>query len=169
MEMADAMGLLGLTVNVVEYFPEVLMTRDPSFGVKNAIHVNREMETSHPDIYAAGDCAETYHCLLNENLYLPLGTTAHKQGRIAGENAMGGHFEYAGSLGTRSVKIFGLVAARTGLKDNEARSEGFEAVAADFESWDHKDEIHMLFRERNNGGSIGEHWRYRIRLQILIL
>ena len=204
MEMADAMRLQGLMVNVVEYFPEVLMTLDPplghlvrselerqgvnvftgvavteielknqtlvvtgkdgfeassdmvlvatgcrpqttlaqaagiTLGAKDAIHVNRKMETRHPDIYAAGDCAETYHCLLNKNMYLPLGTTAHKQGRIAGENAVGGNSEFAGSLGTQSVKIFELVAARTGLKDDEARSEGFEPITVDFESWDHK-------------------------------
>jgi NADPH-dependent 2,4-dienoyl-CoA reductase/sulfur reductase-like enzyme len=109
-----------------------------TLGVKDAIHVNRKMETSLPDIYAAGDCAETYHCLLNKNMYLPLGTTAHKQGRIAGENAICGNCEYAGSLGTQSVKIFELVAARTGLKDDEARSESFEPITVDFESWDHK-------------------------------
>jgi len=107
-------------------------------GVKGAIRVNRRMETNIPDIYAAGDCAETYHRLLGKNTYLPLGTTAHKQGRIAGENAAGGNREYAGTLGTQSVKIFDLVAARTGLKDDEAQREGFSPLSADIETWDHK-------------------------------
>lgn len=204
MEMADAMKQLGLAVNVVEYFPSVLMTLDPqlgelvhaelerhgvnvstgtavteiaakrgtlvvrgkngfefgsdmvlvatgsrpqtalaqaagiTLGVKDAIQVNQKMETNLPDIYAAGDCAETYHNLLEKNMYLPLGTTAHKQGRIAGENAVGGNCEYAGSLGTQSVKIFDLVAARTSLKDDEARAEGFDSFTVDFETWDHK-------------------------------
>lgn len=201
MEMADAMKQLGLTVNVVEYFPSVLMTLDPrlgkhvhaelerhgvnvftgtavteiaatqqelvvrgkngfeincdmvlvatgsrpqttltqaagiTLGVKDAILVNRKMETNLPDIYAAGDCAETYHNLLAKNMYLPLVTTAHKQGRIAGENAVGGECKFAGSLGTQSAKIFDLVAARTGLKDDEARSEGFKPITIDFETW----------------------------------
>ena len=102
--------------------PETALARSAGIetGVKGAIRVNRRMETSVPDIYAAGDCAETYHRLLGKNTYLPLGTTAHKQGRIAGENAVGGNREYAGTLGTQSVKIFNLVAARTGLKDDEA-------------------------------------------------
>ena len=52
--------------------------------------------------------------------YLPLGTTAHKQGRVAGENAVGGTRAFAGSLGTQVVKVFDLVAARTGLRDHEA-------------------------------------------------
>jgi NADPH-dependent 2,4-dienoyl-CoA reductase/sulfur reductase-like enzyme len=107
-------------------------------GVKGAIRVNRRMETGIPDIYAAGDCAETYHRLLGKNTYLPLGTTAHKQGRIAGENAVGGNREYQGTLGTQSVKIFNLVAARTGLKDDEALKEGLLPLSVDIETWDHK-------------------------------
>lgn len=120
--------------------PETSLARATGIdiGVKGAIRVNREMETSMPDIYAAGDCAETYHRLLGKNVYLPLGTTAHKQGRIAGENAVGGNREYAGTLGTQSVKIFNLVAARTGLKDNEAIQEGFSPLSADIDTWDHK-------------------------------
>ena len=71
-------------------------------------------------------------------MYLPLGTTAHKQGRVAGENAAGGRAEFAGSLGTQSVKIFDKVAARTGLKDDEARAEGFDPLSVDLECPDHK-------------------------------
>ncbi len=57
-------------------------------GVKGAIAVDRGMRTSLPDVFAAGDCVITHHRLLGET-YLPLGTTAHKQGRVAGENAPG--------------------------------------------------------------------------------
>jgi NADPH-dependent 2,4-dienoyl-CoA reductase/sulfur reductase-like enzyme len=109
-----------------------------AIGVKGAICVNQRMETNVPDVYAAGDCAETYHRLLDKNTYLPLGTTAHKQGRIAGENAAGSNCKYAGTLGTQSVKIFNLVAARTGLKDDEALREGFFPLSVDIETWDHK-------------------------------
>ena len=52
--------------------------------------------------------------------YLPLGTTAHKQGRVAGENALGGNRQFAGSLGTQVVKVFDQAVARTGLRDHEA-------------------------------------------------
>jgi len=107
-------------------------------GVKGAICVNQRMETNITDIYAAGDCAETYHRLLDKNTYLPLGTTAHKQGRIAGENAAGGNRKYTGTLGTQSVKIFNLVAVRTGLKDDEALKEGFSPLSVDMDTWDHK-------------------------------
>lgn len=107
-------------------------------GLKGAVKVNRRMETNMPDIYAAGDCVETWHNLLNCYTYLPLGTTAHKQGRIAGENAAGGNCEFAGSLGTQAVKIFDLVAARTGLRDVEAREAWFDPFTDEFEVWDHK-------------------------------
>jgi NADPH-dependent 2,4-dienoyl-CoA reductase/sulfur reductase-like enzyme len=69
-------------------------------GTKGAISVDRQMRTNLPDMFAAGDCVVTHHRLLGAS-YLPLGTTAHKQGRIAGENALGGTREFAGSLGTQ--------------------------------------------------------------------
>ncbi|MGD0229518.1 MAG: FAD-dependent oxidoreductase [Syntrophorhabdales bacterium] len=107
-------------------------------GVKGAFKVNRRMETNIPDVYAAGDCAETWHKILQKNTYMPLGTVAHKQGRIAGENALGGKVEFAGTLGTQSVKIFDKVIARTGLNEKEARDAGFQPVTATSETWDHK-------------------------------
>jgi len=107
-------------------------------GLRGAIKVNSSMETGVPHIYAAGDCVETWHRLLNAYTYLPLGTTSHKQGRIAGENAVGGKQEYAGSLGTQSVKVFDLVIARTGLHDADAKQAGIDSFSADTEVWDHK-------------------------------
>jgi NADPH-dependent 2,4-dienoyl-CoA reductase/sulfur reductase-like enzyme len=108
-----------------------------STGARGAIAVDRVMRTGLPDIYAAGDCVITHHRLLGET-YLPLGTTAHKQGRVAGENAVGGNREFAGSLGTQVVKIFDQAAARTGLRDHEARSAGYDPVTVAWEADDHK-------------------------------
>lgn len=107
-------------------------------GIQGAIRVNRAMETNIKDIYAAGDCAETWHGILEKYTYLPLGTIAHKQGWVAGENAAGGHAEFAGSLGTQVVKVFNLVATRTGLNQKEAEEAGFDPVMSDLEAWDHK-------------------------------
>jgi len=92
-------------------------------GAKGAIAADERMRTSLPHVYAAGDCVLTHHRLLGQT-WLPLGTTAHKQGRIAGENALGGDRRYAGSLGTQVVKVFDLIAARTGLRDHEAFTAG---------------------------------------------
>ena len=96
------------------------------------------METTIPGIYAAGDCTETWHRVLDGYTYLPLGTTSHKQGRIAGENAGGGHATFAGVVGTQVVKVFGLAVARTGLLHDEAQRAGFQPFTAEFECWDHK-------------------------------
>ena len=106
-------------------------------GSGGAIVVDRQMRTNLPDVLAAGDCVITHHRLLG-NSYLPLGTTAHKQGRIAGENALGGSREFAGSLGTQVVKVFDLVAARTGLRNTEAAAAGFDPVTIPAEADDHK-------------------------------
>jgi NADPH-dependent 2,4-dienoyl-CoA reductase/sulfur reductase-like enzyme len=107
-------------------------------GIKGAIQVNRRMETNLVDINAAGDCAETYHRLLHRPTFMPLGTTAHKQGRVAGENAVGGRAEFAGSLGTQVVKVFDLAVARTGLRDAEALDAGYQSFTVETEEWDHK-------------------------------
>jgi NADPH-dependent 2,4-dienoyl-CoA reductase/sulfur reductase-like enzyme len=106
-------------------------------GVKGAIGVDRQMRTNLRDVFAAGDCVTTHHRLLGIS-YLPLGTTAHKQGRVAGENALGGTREFAGSLGTQVVKVFGLVAARTGLRDHEAVATGFDPLTITTVADDHK-------------------------------
>jgi len=79
----------------------------------------------------------THHRLLGVT-YLPLGTTAHKQGRVAGENALGGNRQFAGSLGTQVVKIFDQAAARTGLRDHEASAAGFDPVTVASQADDHK-------------------------------
>jgi NADPH-dependent 2,4-dienoyl-CoA reductase/sulfur reductase-like enzyme len=107
-------------------------------GAKGALQVSRHMETNLPDVYAAGDCVETWHRLLNRNTYLPLGTTAHRQGRTAAENALGHTREFAGSLGTQVVKLFDIVAARTGLREDEALKAGFHPFTIETTVWDHK-------------------------------
>ena len=107
-----------------------------ALGTRGAIAVDRAMRTSLPGVLAAGDCVTTYHRLLGD-AYLPLGTTAHKQGRVAGENALGGNREFAGSLGTQVVKIFDQAAARTGLRDHEAAA-GFDPLTVESQAADHK-------------------------------
>ena len=107
-------------------------------GFRGAIRVNRRMETNVPDILAAGDCAETWHRITQTNVYLPLGTTSHKQGRIAGENAVGGSRDFEGSVGTQSVRLFDYVVARTGFHDRDAANAGFDPLSVDATVWDHK-------------------------------
>jgi NADPH-dependent 2,4-dienoyl-CoA reductase/sulfur reductase-like enzyme len=109
-----------------------------ALGTNGAIKVTRQMLTNLPDVYAAGDCVETYHRLLDRETYISLGTIAHKQGRVAGENAIGGDRLFAGALGTQSIKVFELAVARTGLLDHEALSDGFDPLTVSIEANDHK-------------------------------
>lgn len=95
------------------------------------------MRTGLPDVFAAGDGVITHHRLLGET-YLPLGTTAHKQGRVAGENALGGTARFAGSVGTQVVKVFDLVASRTGLRHHEASAAGYSPLTTQSAADDHK-------------------------------
>jgi len=124
---------------VVGVRPDVELARSAGvrIGSHGAITVDTSMRTNFEGVFAAGDCVETHHRLLGAT-YLPLGTTAHKQGRIAGENAIGGSIEFAGSLGTQVVKVFDMAVARTGLRDHEAKGIGFDPVTYEIEADDHK-------------------------------
>jgi NADPH-dependent 2,4-dienoyl-CoA reductase/sulfur reductase-like enzyme len=116
---------------------ELLVGAGAKTGVRGAVVVDEHMRTGLPDVYAAGDCVVTHHRLLGVT-YLPLGTTAHKQGRVAGENAVGGDATFMGSIGTQVVKVFDVVAARTGLRDNEAGAAGFTPATTQSSPDDHK-------------------------------
>jgi NADPH-dependent 2,4-dienoyl-CoA reductase/sulfur reductase-like enzyme len=129
---------LVIVATVVRPDTDLGRTAGLELGKQGAIKVSRGMETTVPGIYAAGDCVETWHRVREGYTYLPLGTTSHKQGRVAGENAAGGNATFAGVVGTQVVKVFGLAIARTGLLDREAQQAGFEPVTIAFESCDHK-------------------------------
>jgi len=95
-------------------------------GAGGAIRVDEHLCTNVPDIFAAGDCAEAVQLVTGKKVYIPLGTTANKQGRIAGENAAGTDRTFEGVVGTAVTKIFDLEVARTGLSPLEAEREGYE-------------------------------------------
>lgn len=93
----------------------ILMARN------GAIIVDRELRTSIPDIWAAGDCAEVYHRGIEENVYLALGTVANKCGRIAGGNILGRHDKFIGALGSAAIKVLGVSLGRTGMSERDAK------------------------------------------------
>lgn len=99
-------------------------------GAHDAILVNERMETNIPHIYSAGDCATAKHIILKKDLFIPMGTTANKQGKIAGANIAGAHEIFKGVAGTAVVKIFDLEVAKTGLTEKEAIDNKFNAVSA---------------------------------------
>jgi NADPH-dependent 2,4-dienoyl-CoA reductase/sulfur reductase-like enzyme len=97
-------------------------------GHRNAIKVDEYMRTNIPDIYAAGDCTTARNYITNKDMYLPLGTTANKQGRIAGENAAGGNARFREIAGSAITKVFDLFVGKTGLTGDEAIRNGFNPV-----------------------------------------
>lgn len=103
-------------------------------GVTGGVRVNARMESSDPNIYAVGDAAETTHMVTGARTRIPLAGPANRQGRIAGANAAGGHFLYAGALGTSIVRVLQMTAGFTGLNSAQAAKAGFSffsSVTAD--------------------------------------
>ena len=94
-------------------------------GVRNAIRVDRRQETSADGVYAAGDCAESFHRVSQRQIHVALGTVANKQGRVAGINIGGGYASFPGVVGTAVTKICQLEMGRTGLNESEATRNGF--------------------------------------------
>jgi len=105
-------------------------------GRTGAIRVSDRMETNLSGIYAAGDCVETTHLVTGRPVYMPLGTTANKTGRVAGANAAGRRERFPGVAGTMIVRVCGLGVGITGLSEWQARKEGLDPVSASIESFD---------------------------------
>ncbi len=97
-------------------------------GIAGAIRVNEKMQTNLPDIYACGDCIEQFHVVTGKPVYRPLGSTANKTGRIAGDSITGGDLAFRGILGTGIFKIFDMTVAQTGLSEREAKELGYDVA-----------------------------------------
>jgi len=130
-------------------------------GPTGAIAVDERMQTSVNSIYAAGDCAEVRHLVTGRPDYVPLGTTANKQGRVAGENAAGGHALFEGVVGTLVTQVFELGVARTGLSVNQAKQHGFQPDAVTITSTSRAKYFHgkpilvKLIWDRSTGRLLG--------------
>jgi NADPH-dependent 2,4-dienoyl-CoA reductase/sulfur reductase-like enzyme/rhodanese-related sulfurtransferase len=118
--------------------PQVDLARKAGLrmGETGAVWVNERMETSAEGVYAAGDCAETVHLLTGKRTWVPLGSTANKQGRVVGENICGGNARFPGVLGTTIFKAFDFNVAKTGLNMKEAEKEGFHPMEAVVRGYD---------------------------------
>ncbi len=102
-----------------------------------AIVTDEAMKTSEPDVLAAGDCSSVWHKLLQKPVYLPLGTYANKQGRLAGDSACGVPVSYTRALGSAMLRCMGLELARTGLTEEEAKSAGIDAKSVTVRAHSH--------------------------------
>jgi NADPH-dependent 2,4-dienoyl-CoA reductase/sulfur reductase-like enzyme len=97
-------------------------------GQTGAIAVDDHQRTNLAHVFAAGDCAEAFHRVSGKPSFVPLGTTANKQGKIAGANAAGADERFAGIVGSAAFKVFDLEVGRTGLGRAELDKIGMRAT-----------------------------------------
>ena len=98
-------------------------------GTTGAIKVNSRMETNIPDIYACGDCAEKINIISHSPVWIPLGSTANKEGRVAAINACGGVEDFEGVLGSAVLRYPSLSMSMTGLTEKAAQKRGYDTVS----------------------------------------
>lgn len=97
-------------------------------SANGAIQVDETCATGVHAVWAAGDCCEVRHLVSGRPVFVPLGTTANKMGRVAGSNVAGERDRFPGIVGTAITRVFGLEVGVTGLSPSEAREAGFDAV-----------------------------------------
>ncbi|MCD6568451.1 MAG: FAD-dependent oxidoreductase [Dehalococcoidia bacterium] len=133
-------------------------------NANGTIAVNERMQTCTPDVFAAGDCVGQKHLMTGKEVYFPRGTTANKQGRVAGENASGGKAASPAIAATLVSKVFSLTIARTGLSSREAEAESYDFVTSTISHPDHaftypdpepEDITTKLVMERKTGKLLG--------------
>ncbi|HNY39188.1 MAG TPA: FAD-dependent oxidoreductase [Bryobacteraceae bacterium] len=130
-------------------------------GRTGALRVSDRQETSLGGVWAAGDCCETRHLVSGVNVWIPLGTTANKTGRVAGANAAGKLERFEGIVGTSIVRAAGLSIATTGLSAAQARREGLRPISAEITDMNRLDYFHprrlwiQLVADSMNGRLLG--------------
>ncbi len=121
-----------LVILAIGVTPNTQLAKDAGLeiGETRAIKVNDKMQTSDENIYAAGDCVECVNRITNKSCYVPLGSTANKQGRVAANNICGVRDSFPGVIGSSVCKVFDFNVARTGLGEKAAKDAGFDIEVA---------------------------------------
>lgn len=117
-----------MVVLAIGVVPDTQLAKEAGLelGIKGSIVVNERMETSIPDIYAAGDAVQVKHYVTGEDALISLAGPANKQGRIIADNICGGNSRYPGSQGSSVIKVFDMTAAVTGVNEINARKAGLD-------------------------------------------
>ena len=117
-----------MVVLAIGVTPDTALAKEAGLelGIKGSIVVNDRMETSVPDIYAAGDAVQVKHYVTGEDALISLAGPANKQGRIIADNICGGDSRYLGSQGSSVIKVFDMTAATTGINETNARKAGLD-------------------------------------------
>lgn len=107
---------------------ELARTTGVALGQTGAIAVNSRQQTSMENVYAVGDCCESYHRISRRHVNVPLGDIANKQGRVAGRNIGGKTLTFPGIVGAQSFRLFNLEAGATGIDEKEAIKSNYDPV-----------------------------------------
>lgn len=117
-----------LVIVAVGVRPNVELAREAGLviGPSGCIAVNEYLQTSDDAIYAGGDCAENTHRVSGAKVFVPMGSTANKHGRVIADNICGARKQYPGVLGTAACRLFAQEAGATGLNERTARQAGID-------------------------------------------
>lgn len=118
-----------ILINSAGIAPATAFIQNVEKAKNGAILVNERMETSVPDVYAAGDCSIMKSAITGEYMYAPLGTNANKQGRIIGDILGGVEPKPFKLIGSSALRLFGMDAAKVGLSEKEAKAKGLDYKA----------------------------------------
>ncbi|MFH1784993.1 MAG: FAD-dependent oxidoreductase [Candidatus Micrarchaeota archaeon] len=119
-----------MVVLAVGVRPNIELAQDVVEIENGNISVNELMQTSDPDIYAAGDCCHAFNFITKKPCNAKLSTIAYLQGMVAGVNAVGGNRKYIGTLGTFVSRIDRYEVASTGITEGEAKKLGMEIITS---------------------------------------
>ena len=121
-----------LVIMAIGARPNVGLAKDAglTIGETGAIWVDETMRTSDPEIFAGGDCVESTNMVNRKKVFAPMGSIANKQGRVIGENLLGGKARFKGVASTVVVKIHDITIGKTGLSEKEAKDQGYDYVTA---------------------------------------
>lgn len=113
---------------------ELVRQLGAEIGITGGIRVSADMSTAVPNVYSCGDCVESHSLIDWQPTRSQLGTTAVRQGKVAGTNAAGGYSVFPGVLGSSITKIFNFEIGSTGYTELQARRLGYKTVSGSITS-----------------------------------
>ncbi len=123
--------------------PNDRLAREAGLDCDRGITINQYGQTSDPDIYAGGDCVSNHFInrLVGERLFVPLGSTANKHGRVIANHIAGRPTPFSGIGCSSIVRAFEFTIGRTGLTEGMARDMHLDIAVT---TWSGQDKPHYM-------------------------
>lgn len=120
-----------LVIMAIGFRPNIELAKQAGLDVgRFGIMVDSRLRTSDPNIYAGGDCVESFNLVTSSPFYAPMGSTANKHGRVIGDNLAGRNSTFSGVCGTAVCRVLGFNVSRTGLTERDAKNQGIQVVTS---------------------------------------